>query len=772
MRQAATYLLVNQLLFYHVLSRVDASFPAVDEEKIGKPADLAVYFEPVLKRDYSSIFGFDVASRLPDSATEVVKKVVVVVKALAPEKIRHDLLGKVFHELIPFEIRKAVAAFYTNNEAAEILAQLAIDKPDAKVMDLAVGSGTLLVAAYRRKRELLQKVKGTIELEDHKRFLEQDLTGIDIMPFAAHLAVVHLSLQALLYETEKVRVAVWDSTELKPGQTIPAIWTELKAAYRRPTLDMFAKGNLTEEAYVTKGAVTLEGVGGERIPLEQADLVIMNPPFTRQERLPFQYKEALNQRLKEYEEKLHGQLGLYGYFIFLADKFLKPDGRLALVLPATVLRLESTQGIRNLLTEDYLLEYIITTSERSAFSEGARFREILLVARKKQEGINIDGKTVRCAVISLKKLPKDLEEAKKFSSYFKNFRTQPLEKVIKDEFSAILVTESELRKNVDNLFRLIAASEPDLVEIWSKMQSKSPLTKLSTFLESEDSLARGFEMTFKGISPVSAYTTVLMRDAERALKKHDQWIVSSITDKQVIAENKFTHETIKMPRKVLLYALRRLSGVKTLDISDSLDLMVIEPFEGCDKLFEGKANLNNSLSLWSRYVKSRETKLVFIRRFNLSAPRTILFAHYSSHPFAASKMMYCFKYITESDAKILTLWLNSTFNILQVFLDRIETEGAFISLSKYSLLDSYILNPLKLSKEQKDAIFSLNDKIKNVEFPSLLKQLKGKFPARVEIDKLMLKVLSLGDDEINHILDHLYPALAKEIEQLKTLMQG
>jgi len=361
MRHAATYLLLNQLLFYHVLSRVDASFPAVDEEKIRRPGDLMQYFEPVLKRNYSGIFGFDVASRLPDSATEVVKKVVMVVKALAPEKIRHDLLGKVFHELIPFEVRKAVAAFYTNNEAAEILAQLAIDKPDAKVMDLAVGSGTLLVAAYRRKRELLQKAKGTIELEDHKRFLEQDLTGVDIMAFAAHLAVVHLSFQALLSETEKVRVAVWDSTELKPGQTIPTIWSELKAAYRRPTLDMFAKGRLPEEAYVTKGTVTLEGVGGERIPLEQADLVIMNPPFTRQERLPKDYKTALTKRLQGYEDYLHGQLGLYGYFIFLADKFTKESGRIALVLPASVLRVQSALGIRRLLTENYHIEFIITT---------------------------------------------------------------------------------------------------------------------------------------------------------------------------------------------------------------------------------------------------------------------------------------------------------------------------------------------------------------------------------------------------------------------------
>jgi len=772
MRQAATYLLVNQLLFYHVLSRMDASFPAVDEEKIGKPADLTVYFEPVLKRDYSSIFGFDVASRLPADATEVVKKVVIVVKALAPEKIRHDLLGKVFHELIPFEIRKAVAAFYTNNEAAEILAQLAIDKPDAKVMDLAVGSGTLLVAAYRRKRELLQKVKGTIELEDHKRFLEQDLTGIDIMPFAAHLAVVHLSLQALLYETEKVRVAVWDSTELKPGQTIPPIWSELKAAYRRPTLEMFAKGSFTEEAYVTKGAVTLEGVGGEKIPLEQADLIIMNPPFTRQERLPFQYKGALNERLKDYADKLHGQLGLHGYFIFLADKFVKPNGRLALVLPATVLRLESTQGIRDLLTRNYIIEYIITTSERSAFSEGAQFREILLVTRKRQEGTTIDEITDPCAVVSLKRLPRDLAEAREFADFFKQLRSQPLEKVTKDDFSAILLTQGELRKNADNLFRLIATGEPDLVEIWSKIKDKEQLTKLSIFLKSEDRLARGFEMTFKGISPVSAYTTFLLRDVARALKKHDQWFVERITSEHVIAENRFTHETAKIPRTALIYGLRRLSGVKSLDLSETLDLMVIEPFEGCDKLFGSKTNLENSLHLWSQYVKSRETTLVFIRRFNLSAPRTILFAHYSPQSFSASKMMYCFKDIAESDAKILALWFNNTLNVLQVFLDRIETEGAFISLSKYSLLDTYILNPSTLSREQRGNILRLYDKIKSVEFPSLLKQLKDKFPARVEIDKLMFRVLGFGDDEINRILDYLYPALANEIQQLKTLMQG
>ena len=36
----------------------------------------------------------------------------------------------------------------------------------------------------------------------------------------------------------------------------------------------------------------------------------------------------------------------------------------------------------------------------------------------------------------------------------------------------------------------------------------------------------------------------------------------------------------------------------------------------------------------------------------------------------------------------------------------------------------------------------------------------------------MLKTLGFSDDEIKRTLDYLYPALANEIERLKTLMQG
>jgi len=588
MRRAATYLLINQLLFYHVLTRVDSSFSVIDEDRIRHPADLRAYFEPVLRRDYSSVFGFDVASRLPDSAVDAVKKAVIAVKALAPEKIRHDLLGKVFHELIPFEVRKSVAAFYTNNEAAEILAQLAIDRADAKVMDLACGSGTLLVAAYRRKRELLLKEKGAFTLEDHKRFLEEDLTGVDIMPFAAHMAVVHLSLQALAagHETEKVRIAVWDSTELEPGQTIPAISRELKAAYKRPTLELFMEGKpLKEKAYVEKGAITLEGIGGEQIPLEKADVVIMNPPFTRQQRIPKDYKKVLAKRFSNEGRYIHGQMGYHGYFLLLADRFLKNEGRLALVLPASVLNADGFFKIREFLVNNYHIEHIITTWQRAAFSENAQFREILLIGKKMSKApVN-----VTCVVTELKSLPCDLEEAKKVAEKLTNLSKVKGRGVIYNDknMQVSLFTMDYLKNTVENIFKILAFTDKKLLEIWQlvNMHSRDKLTLFKKYLDKynggpREGVALGQIVRGGGIG--SFY---IHRNPSKMLKRNDVWLLRKANKDKIIAEHKRLKLKFRIPLNALHFAMRRFSGFNSFDISEELDFIVSNNFPDSEAFF-------------------------------------------------------------------------------------------------------------------------------------------------------------------------------------------
>ncbi|MEM2937502.1 MAG: N-6 DNA methylase [Candidatus Bathyarchaeia archaeon] len=776
MRHAAAYLLVNQLLFYHVLTRVDASFAVVDEDRLRRPSDLRAYFEPVLRRNYSSVFGFDVASRLPDSAVEAVRKAVVAVKALAPEKIRHDLLGKVFHELIPFEVRKAVAAFYTNNEAAEILAQLAIDRADAKVVDLACGSGTLLVAAYRRKRELLLKEKGEFTLEDHKRFLEQELTGIDIMPFAAHMAVVHLALQALAagHEAEKVRIAVWDSTELEPGQTIPAISRELKAAYKRPTLELFLEGKPPiEEAYVEKGAVTLEGIGGEQIPLEKADVVIMNPPFTRAERLPETYKEQLKSRLKEYKDLIYGRVGLHIFFVLLADKFTEINGRIAFVLPATVLRILSMKGARKLWVDNYHVEYIITTWERAAFSEAAQFREILLVA-KKLKNHRENGKvsnSLKCGIVVLKQLPKNAEDARRIAEIIQN---KKLEMVIGDTYEdenmrLSVISQGELKESVDNLFTLISVSDLHLIKLLRQFtqKAKDKLVNCNSYFN--ENRIEAYEDVY--IPPFNS-TFIVKRN--RAIKKHDVWVVKEEKPDMIIAEHRFLQKSLTIPIFALERGFRRPAGCDIVDISNDLDYILVDKFPDASQLFPNEEQAKKALidiSRWKKIISLKKANLVISRRFDLSARGTKFLAFFSTTPIFGVDM-WSIKGFNDEDAKIFALWFNSALNLLQLLIHRTETRGAWIKLHEYQIRNSMILNPKTLTMQEKLALLDLFERIKTGKFPCVLEQLRGRFWARVEIDKAILKVLGFNETETNQLLDYLYPALAKEIEQLKTLMQG
>ena len=97
---------------------------------------------------------------------------------------------------------------------------------------------------------------------------------------------------------------------------------------------------------------------------------------------------------------------------------------------------------------------------------------------------------------------------------------------------------------------------------------------------------------------------------------------------------------------------------------------------------------------------------------------------------------------------------------------------AFISFGKYVLESSLLLDTQALPNKNRKVLLHVFDEIKNEKLPSLLEQLRSKNPVRVKMDKAILKVLGYNEKRIGEMLDYLYPALAKEIEQLKTLMAG
>jgi type I restriction-modification system DNA methylase subunit len=236
------------------------------------------------------------------------------------------------------------------------LTGLTIDDWDETVIDPACGSGTLLVSAYRRKMEIYTKLYGYQNLgEIHKRFVENDITGIDIMPFAAHLSAINLTMQNIEYPTNVVRIATQDALELaeklktKDFKTKGVRISPYTEAIQKTLTDII----LNKEV---KGALSPEGKG-ESFYIKPVDVVIMNPPYSDREKMPKDTREKLKKNMLG--EICGHQVNLWGYFLALSHYLLKDGGKIGAVIPINIARGKATEKIRNFLLENYHIRYII-----------------------------------------------------------------------------------------------------------------------------------------------------------------------------------------------------------------------------------------------------------------------------------------------------------------------------------------------------------------------------------------------------------------------------
>lgn len=359
-RKVAAYILVDQILFYHVLSTQAPNYPPLEPLVGTDPGQLNSYFGKILLEDYHALFDFNIINLLPKTptVTHAINTVIHAIKTSGLSEIRRDILGKIFHQLIPMEIRRHLAAFYTSNEAAKLLAHLAIDQWDAKVIDLACGSGTLLTEAYFRKQSLITPRD---KHGEHRELLAQ-IYGNDVAQFAAHLATINLALQGTLSQVGRVNITVGDGFEISLA-TLMAYSDSFKL--RKPTLD-----------------------GSAAVPVDFAgfDVVFMNPPFTQHKRLNFEEKEKIHRILvQEGQGKyLDGRMGLHALFILHADVFLPVGGKMALVLPANTFCSNYGKKILQIFREkNYSIDYLIErVGPTNTFSEQCGLKEYLLVATK------------------------------------------------------------------------------------------------------------------------------------------------------------------------------------------------------------------------------------------------------------------------------------------------------------------------------------------------------------------------------------------------------
>jgi adenine-specific DNA-methyltransferase len=219
--------------------------------------------------------------------------------------------------------RKARGAFFTPPAIADFLTDWAIaDDRDARVLDPTCGEAVFLLAAGRRLRRLGAKPAS----------IRAQLTGVDLHRPSLGEAAASLGEESL-------------SAKLIAG-------------------DFFQQ-------------MTPDQLGGERIGWH--DAVVGNPPFVRyQEHRGNARKRSASAALAQ-GVRLSGLASSWAALLVHASSFLKPTGRLAMVVPAELLTVHYAEPVRRWLRQRFAAVSLVMF-ERLQF-HGAEEQVVLLVAR-------------------------------------------------------------------------------------------------------------------------------------------------------------------------------------------------------------------------------------------------------------------------------------------------------------------------------------------------------------------------------------------------------
>ena len=278
----ATYLELNKFLFYNVIRHI---YPErLKQLKIEEYEDvgerLSNFYDDVLEIDYAPIYEKGILNEisLTNRAEVRIRTLLDTLEEFDFSKMESDFTGRIYEKLIPPDERKRLGQFYTPPGIVDLITRLTVKDGDEVILDPGCGSGSFLVGAYHRLRELKgypRKSRGLVAYAHHQELIEQ-IYGIDINQFPAHLSVINISIQNPRARINKVNVLVEDFFNIKPGIT---------------TLVGFS-------------SFTTDGTDSKVTLPPFFDSILANPPYIRQERLGVEEKRRIKDLIeKEFKDE-------------------------------------------------------------------------------------------------------------------------------------------------------------------------------------------------------------------------------------------------------------------------------------------------------------------------------------------------------------------------------------------------------------------------------------------------------------------------------------
>lgn len=401
------YLLMNKIIFYKTLETKISRLPRLERVEAADGVEfsrkLREYFDRVLEIDYDAIFEKTVFDEIviPSGLVETLNDFIEEIGTYNLAKIRSDVLGRVYEDLIPGEERHRLGQYYTPPPIVELIVEMCIRSPNDVVLDPGCGSGSFLVKAYHKLKELKKRENPfRRDAELHKEILNQ-IYGIDINPFPAQLSSINLAVRNLDVRSDNLNLVVSDFFKIKPG-TFP-------------------------------------------LPKE-FDVVITNPPYTRQEEM--EYKEEIRESALTYTDgskiDIDARAGIYAYFFTHSAKFLKNGGRMGYITSDTWLDVGFGEGLKKFFLDHFkilaiiwydvraferaLVGTCIPILEKEEFSEERRKKNIVKFIRIKKpispqeilkiiETPNITFEDENVSVISIKQ--NELQPKDKWGKYLR-----------------------------------------------------------------------------------------------------------------------------------------------------------------------------------------------------------------------------------------------------------------------------------------------------------------------------------------------------------------
>ncbi|MEM3577210.1 MAG: N-6 DNA methylase [Candidatus Bathyarchaeia archaeon] len=317
------YILMNRLTFYKTLEAQIPSLPKLTKIETEDPKEfsekLRGIFDKVCKDvDYEAIFEPHAILDqilLPKNLIYTLNDFIEELGTYDLSKIRSDVIGRVYEELIPDVERHRLGQYYTPPPIVELITEMCIKSSNDKVLDPACGSGSFLVKAYHKLKDLKKKENPFAdENRLHEEILNQ-LYGVDINPFPAQLSSINLAIRNLRVPSRHMNIIVSDFFKVKPSIGV----------------------------------------------IPEIDVVVTNPPYTRQEEM--EYKDQIREEALTYSDgskiNLSAQAGIYAYFFTHSAKFLKNGGRMGYITSNTWLDVAFGEGLKQFFLDHFKILAII-----------------------------------------------------------------------------------------------------------------------------------------------------------------------------------------------------------------------------------------------------------------------------------------------------------------------------------------------------------------------------------------------------------------------------